>query len=217
MLRSCAAYEAYLRTYRRGVVGRRAVEFLLLDRLFPRSVFHALSAAESVLYDLDPGPARRGTESEARRLVGRACAELEFVRADELEAIAARATRPARAGGQRGARRDRRTLLPRVDRDPVERLMTWRLSVEHVTTLRVRSATCSRRTTRRGSRPRRDRQLVLDHRVHGATRAFAVMRYVDYWGSEVCAFDVTEPHQTARRHRPVAGRDRAEPALADRR
>ena len=49
-------------------------------------MFHALSAAESVLYDLDPGPARRGTESEARRLVGRACAELEFVRADELEA-----------------------------------------------------------------------------------------------------------------------------------
>jgi uncharacterized alpha-E superfamily protein len=86
MLRSCAAYEAYLRTYRRGVVGRRAVEFLLLDRLFPRSVFHALSAAESVLYDLDPGPARRGTESEARRLVGRACAELEFVRVDELAA-----------------------------------------------------------------------------------------------------------------------------------
>jgi uncharacterized alpha-E superfamily protein len=86
MLRSCAAYEAYLRTYRRGVVGVRAVEFLLLDRLFPRSVFHALSAAESVLYDLDPGPARRGTESEPRRLVGRACAELEFVRADELAA-----------------------------------------------------------------------------------------------------------------------------------
>ena len=86
MLRSCAAYEAYLRTYRRGVVGSRAVEFLLLDRLFPRSVFHALSAAESVLYDLDPGPARLGTESEARRLVGRACAELEFVRVDELEA-----------------------------------------------------------------------------------------------------------------------------------
>ena len=21
------------------------------------------------------------------------------------------------------------------------------------------------------------------------------MRYVDYWGSEVCSFDVTEPHQ----------------------
>jgi uncharacterized alpha-E superfamily protein len=87
MLRSCAAYEAYLRTYRRGVVGSRAVEFLLLDRLFPRSVFHALRAAESVLYDLDPIRAgRRSTESEHRRLVGRACAELEFVRPEELQA-----------------------------------------------------------------------------------------------------------------------------------
>jgi len=87
MLRSCGAYEAYLRTYRRGVVGTRAVEFLLLDRLFPRSVFHALSAAEGVLRDLDPiGPGRRGRESEARRLVGRACAELEFVGPEELEA-----------------------------------------------------------------------------------------------------------------------------------
>ena len=45
--------------------GAARVEFLLLDRLFPRSVFHALSAAESVLFDLDPGPARRGTGSEA--------------------------------------------------------------------------------------------------------------------------------------------------------
>jgi uncharacterized alpha-E superfamily protein len=99
MLRSCGAYEAYLRTYRRGVVGTRAVEFLLLDRLFPRSVFHALRAAENVLDDLDPGLGRRSAESEARRLVGRACAELEFVRADELEAsLPAQLGRLERAG-----------------------------------------------------------------------------------------------------------------------
>ena len=67
MLRSCAAYEAYLRDYRRGVVGSRAVEFLFLDRLFPRSVFHALRAAESVLFDLDLVPGRPGAEPRARR------------------------------------------------------------------------------------------------------------------------------------------------------
>ena len=60
-LRCCAAYEAYLRTLpagRRRVAG--ALEFLLLDRLFPRSVFHALSAAEERLGELSarPGPAR---------------------------------------------------------------------------------------------------------------------------------------------------------------
>ena len=54
MLRACAAHESFLRTYRRGVDGRSALAFLLLDRLFPRSVFHALSTAEGVLFDLDP-------------------------------------------------------------------------------------------------------------------------------------------------------------------
>jgi uncharacterized alpha-E superfamily protein len=84
-LRCCAAYESYLRTYRRGVAGSEALEFLLLDRLFPRSVFHALAAAETVLYDLDPASDRRGAGSEPRRIVGRACADLEFIRVAELE------------------------------------------------------------------------------------------------------------------------------------
>jgi len=84
-LRCCAAYESYLRTYRRGVAGSEALEFLLLDRLFPRSVFHALGAAETALFDLDPAADRRGAGSEPRRVVGRACADLEFIRVAELE------------------------------------------------------------------------------------------------------------------------------------
>ena len=36
ILRSCGAYEAYLRTYRGMPSARNAAEFLLLDRLFPR-------------------------------------------------------------------------------------------------------------------------------------------------------------------------------------
>jgi uncharacterized alpha-E superfamily protein len=85
MLRCCSAYESYLRTYRRSVDGQRALEFLMLDRLFPRSVFHALNVAENVLVELDPGLARRRTGNEARRLIGSACAALEFVHAEELE------------------------------------------------------------------------------------------------------------------------------------
>ena len=37
-LRTCSVYEAYLRTYKHAVDASSAVEFLLLDRLFPRSV-----------------------------------------------------------------------------------------------------------------------------------------------------------------------------------
>ena len=43
VLRSCGAYETFLRTYRGMVDSSRAAEFLLLDRLFPRSVFAALT------------------------------------------------------------------------------------------------------------------------------------------------------------------------------
>ena len=44
ILRSCGAYEAYLRTYRGMPSARNAAEFLLLDRLFPRSIIYSISA-----------------------------------------------------------------------------------------------------------------------------------------------------------------------------
>jgi uncharacterized alpha-E superfamily protein len=56
----------------------RVAEFLLLDRLFPRSVFHALATAERCLAELDPGTGRTGPHSDARRILGRARTELEF-------------------------------------------------------------------------------------------------------------------------------------------
>jgi uncharacterized alpha-E superfamily protein len=91
LLRSCGAWETYVRTYRGGVEDRDAAEFLLLDRLFPRSVFHALSTAESCLDGLEAGSAapatsRAGVADEARRIVGRTRTHLEFRRADELVA-----------------------------------------------------------------------------------------------------------------------------------
>ncbi len=83
-LRCCSAYEAYLRTYRRGVDGESAAEFLLLDRWFPRSVNFVLHAAEDCLAELDPIAERAGTGDDGRRRLGRMCAELQFLRADEV-------------------------------------------------------------------------------------------------------------------------------------
>ncbi|HVM65480.1 MAG TPA: alpha-E domain-containing protein [Acidimicrobiales bacterium] len=83
-LRCCSAHEAYLRTYRRAVDASLVAEFLLLDRLFPRSVVHALSTAEACLAELDPGSNRAGPGNDARRALGRARTELEFRRVDEL-------------------------------------------------------------------------------------------------------------------------------------
>jgi len=84
LLRSCGAWETFLRTYRGSLDDRHAAEFLLLDRLFPRSVFAALSTAESCLAELSPDAGRAGVATDARRIVGRARTNLEFRGAEEL-------------------------------------------------------------------------------------------------------------------------------------
>jgi uncharacterized alpha-E superfamily protein len=88
VLRSTGAYEPYLRTYRGMVSSSRAAEFLLLDRLFPRSVFAALEQAEACLVELERSTvrdsARIGVAGEAHRIVGRARTMLEFMGTPEL-------------------------------------------------------------------------------------------------------------------------------------
>jgi uncharacterized alpha-E superfamily protein len=83
-LRSCSAQEAFLRTYRRAADASLVAEFLLLDRLFPRSALHSLALAERCLAELDPRAGRAGLEDEARRILGRARNELEFAEVSEL-------------------------------------------------------------------------------------------------------------------------------------
>ena len=81
VLRSAGAHDTYLRTYRGVLDANRVVEFILLDRLFPRSVFYSLKMAEHNLDELLHRPhSRVGATAEAQRLLGRARSELEFVR-----------------------------------------------------------------------------------------------------------------------------------------
>ncbi|MCW2544202.1 MAG: hypothetical protein JWM40_1754 [Frankiales bacterium] len=84
LLKSCSAHEAYLRTYRAAVEPARVAEFLVLDRLFPRSVYAALVQAERCLTELDPQVGRTGVDDTARRLLGRARTDLEFRDSAEL-------------------------------------------------------------------------------------------------------------------------------------
>jgi uncharacterized alpha-E superfamily protein len=84
LLRSCSAHEAFLRTYHREPEPSLAAEFLLLDRLFPRSVFCALSTAENCLAELDPRSGRAGMTDEPRRILGLVRTNLEFRRLDDL-------------------------------------------------------------------------------------------------------------------------------------
>jgi uncharacterized alpha-E superfamily protein len=75
LLRSCGGYEPYLRLARGVVQVDPVVDFLLRDRLFPRSAFASLVTSETCLDQIgDP----LNTWDEARGLVGLARAELEY-------------------------------------------------------------------------------------------------------------------------------------------
>jgi uncharacterized alpha-E superfamily protein len=76
LLRSCGGYEPYLRLSQGVVEPGRVLDFLLRDRLFPRSAFASLTLAEDCLDQINAG--RDGTWEDARGLIGLARAELEY-------------------------------------------------------------------------------------------------------------------------------------------
>ena len=86
VLRACGADESFLRTHGGNVVPQRVVEFLLLDRLFPRSALHALTTAEDCLRVLAPATERAGMTDPARRPIGQARTRLEYADASTLMA-----------------------------------------------------------------------------------------------------------------------------------
>jgi uncharacterized alpha-E superfamily protein len=76
LLRSCGGYEPYLRLAHGVVEPTRVLNFLLRDRLFPRSAFASLTLAEDCLGQMSPWP--DDSWDEARGLIGLARAELEY-------------------------------------------------------------------------------------------------------------------------------------------
>lgn len=77
-LHGSGAMHSFRRKHGAAMVDRDAAEFMLLDRLFPRSVVHSLAAAENALAGLEPEARRIGFAGDAVRLVGRTRAELEY-------------------------------------------------------------------------------------------------------------------------------------------
>ena len=78
LLRTCSAHEAYLRTVRALVTEERAAEFLLIDRLFPRSIAYNLDRAETILTQIDGAESNRALSGRARLALGRARTNLEY-------------------------------------------------------------------------------------------------------------------------------------------
>jgi uncharacterized alpha-E superfamily protein len=78
VLRACGADESFLRTHGGALDPARVVEFLTLDRLFPRSALHALTSAEQCLRELAPTTERAGVRDAARRPIGQVRTRLEY-------------------------------------------------------------------------------------------------------------------------------------------
>ncbi len=102
-LRACGASHAFTRVYRATDSPRAAAEFLLMDRLFPRSITHLLEQASHCLEELDPRSRRVGFGGDAARIVGQAHARLSYLpltdlvtdlpgEMEELQRMCARAT-----------------------------------------------------------------------------------------------------------------------------
>ncbi|MBI3416671.1 MAG: alpha-E domain-containing protein [Verrucomicrobia bacterium] len=82
VLRSASAFEMYRKKHGR-ISPRSVVEFLLLDREFPRAIHFCLLAARDSLYQISgttPGTFRHPPE----KLLGLLCSELSYAAVDEI-------------------------------------------------------------------------------------------------------------------------------------
>jgi uncharacterized alpha-E superfamily protein len=77
LLKSCSAFEPYRHTHPL-LQSWRVAHFLLLDRVFPRSVAFCLEQARGALRRISGSPADRPA-NVAERVIGRLCAELTYL------------------------------------------------------------------------------------------------------------------------------------------
>ena len=200
LLRSCGGYEPYLRLSQGVVEPGRVLDFLLRDRLFPRSAYASLTLAEECLDKINSG---RHGHVGGRPRSGRAGPGRARVLLAGLAVARARDPAGAAAGlhllGLR--RRDAALLRPGPAHAVAPRgwgRMTradgWRLHVAHETRFDYNApARASYNELRLTPRTER-RQTALETKVVTVPPA-PQYSYVDYWGTQVVAFNVDRGHE----------------------
>ncbi len=83
-LRACGAMEAFMRSTGELHDANGVAAFLLLDRLFPRSVLYSLNLADTCLFEIQPSSQRIAMADVARQSLARARGQLEFIDATRL-------------------------------------------------------------------------------------------------------------------------------------
>jgi len=84
LLRACAAFEAYVKTYTADLTPDRIAEFLLLNPEFPHSARFAVEMLQIALNSLPEATSNRKGSSRVSRLAGRLRAALSFTQIDEI-------------------------------------------------------------------------------------------------------------------------------------
>ena len=212
LLRSCGGYEPYLRLSQGVVEPGRVLDFLLRDRLFPRSAFASLTLAEECLDQINAG--REGTWDDARGLVGLARAELEYsapatlargleTRLERLQASISVGERRRDAALLRPGPAD--AVAPR-GRGRVSRADGWRLRVVPRDPLRLRRAGAGLVQRAPPDAAHRAAARRRSRRRWSTLPPAPQYSYVDYWGTHVVAFNVDRGHEVPDHHRQLARR-----------
>ena len=84
LLRFCSAFEPYRRTIAGQMTSESVVEYLLLNREFPRSVLFCLTACVNQLERIGENTSNSPKVDSPRRALGRLCADLEYLDIHEV-------------------------------------------------------------------------------------------------------------------------------------
>jgi len=82
VLRSTSAFEMYRKRFQQ-ILPDRIVEFLVLDREFPRAIHYCVVSAEESLHVISGTPMRT-FGNPAEQQIGRLCAELNYIQVREI-------------------------------------------------------------------------------------------------------------------------------------
>ena len=83
VLKSVSAYNMYRQQYQL-LTPTHIVEFLMLDKLFPRSMAHCIRQAELSLYEISGTPLVKGFSNPAEKTVSKLRTEIEFTEIDDI-------------------------------------------------------------------------------------------------------------------------------------
>jgi uncharacterized alpha-E superfamily protein len=82
VLRSTSGFEMYRKRHQQ-ISPDRIVEFLVLDREFPRAIQYCMISADASLHAITGTPLR-SFHNPAEQLLGRVCAELNYIQVEEI-------------------------------------------------------------------------------------------------------------------------------------